>query len=672
MGLFSSKKSSPSNNADALFEAAEQAYNRKNYVKAADLYRKAANLGHARSMSFLAYAYRFGEGVREDHEEALRLYKKSYANGIRKDAGNIGAMYHFGEVSGASEDEITELLKEGAALECKNAYVPLAERYYFSKYGCENAKLAAYWAYRAFCADQTFGSYYMGLFCYDGTFFSVSPAYAKYYFENFLSRGGDRSYVEEYLEDDKLKNVNGIKPYKKPFEDNLPADFFDRGDPEALLMQGSELVHGHDADNNPTPRDIEKGMVLIRDAAEQGCALAQSVYGMFFEETDKQCPIFSENGNLDIYKSDVDRYLHWLTKAADAGEETALDTLIIAFTNGKGSIKPNRILADMYGDMRLKITGEAFIAPKKNTARNGYDVIEFDNGDVYEGNFVDGEYHGQGKYTSHKGWSYEGDFVFGKSRGKGTVTVPGSYTYTGDVRNYKADGFGTRKNSDGTTESGMWRDGLPHGLGSREFANGDKYYGEMRDGHFVGVGVYLSANGKIMAGEFNDGCVSYDEIMKYNAAFKVRTSDRTKYYGQLAPAVINGQTVDCPNGRGERCTDGGYELGIFKNSNLILGASFFGDILRFGDFDSKGRLNGEGTVLFINDFGLVSYKGEFFENRFHGKGIYTRSDGQSFLAVWENGEHVRTERVWAANGTEIRDFVYTGCKEDEGFVLTLS
>ena len=98
-----------------------------------------------------------------------------------------------------------------------------------------------------------------------------------------MSLGGDRSYVEEYLEDDKLKNVNGIKPYKKPFEDNLPADFFDRGDPEALLMQGSELVHGHDADNNPTPRDIAKGMALIRDAAEQGCALAQSVYGMFFE-----------------------------------------------------------------------------------------------------------------------------------------------------------------------------------------------------------------------------------------------------------------------------------------------------------------------------------------------------------------------------------------------------
>ena len=674
MGIFSHGKNRTKDlSADELFSAAEQAYEKKDYRKAAELYRKAADLGHVLSMTYLAYSYRFGDGVREDANEALKWYQRAYQNGYRKAAGSIGAMYHYNEVSGADNDEIEELLLEGAAYDSDKAYIPLVERYYFPKYGQENSKLAAYWAYRAYMAELPYGSYYMGLFYYNGDFFPKAPAYAKYYLKNFVSLGGDID-VTDMLEDEALKKVTGIKPTLKPFGDTLPDDFFDCEDPEALLELGGAMLNGYDADKNPVNQDIDGGMALIRNAAEQGYAKAQTALGLCYEETGKPCPIFADDGSLSIYKSDVKQFLHWLTKAADQGKILALDTLIPLFRDGKGGVKKNRTLADMYSDMRQKITGEPFQDKNKGKAAypNGYNVITFDNGDVYEGNISEGMFHGQGKYTSHNGVMYEGYFVFNKPKGKGRLYYPNLYTYVGDVDDYDPDGCGTREDVDGTTVCGMFKNGMPNGLVSHYFPNKDIYIGEVSNGNFVGIGVYLTPNGEISAGKFNNECLTYNEVMKYKSSFKRITLDRTEYYGEIAPGYINGQTVECPNGRGERYTDGGYELGIFKNSHLIHGASYFNNILKYGDFDANGDLNGEGMVLFVDNDGLVSYKGTFLESRYHGKGIYTRSDGQSFLAHWDNGIPTHMEKKWAANGSEIGKFAYTGCKEDDGLILSLS
>ncbi len=40
---------------------------------------------------------------------------------------------------------------------------------------------------------------------------------------------------------------------------------------------------------------------------------------------------------------------------------------------------------------------------------NGQGKLTFDNGDVYEGQFTNGIFHGQGTYTSASGWVYTGN-----------------------------------------------------------------------------------------------------------------------------------------------------------------------------------------------------------------------------------------------------------------------
>ena len=76
MGLFSSDNKAAGGSAEELFEAGDKAYENKDYVKAAQFYKKAAELGHVKAMSFLAYAYRFGEGVKENPEEAFTGTKR--------------------------------------------------------------------------------------------------------------------------------------------------------------------------------------------------------------------------------------------------------------------------------------------------------------------------------------------------------------------------------------------------------------------------------------------------------------------------------------------------------------------------------------------------------------------------------------------------------------------
>lgn len=51
--------------------------------------------------------------------------------------------------------------------------------------------------------------------------------------------------------------------------------------------------------------------------------------------------------------------------------------------------------------------------------KNGYGKEIFENGDVYDGNYVNNKFDGKGVYTWKTGAIYSGEFVEGKRQGKG-------------------------------------------------------------------------------------------------------------------------------------------------------------------------------------------------------------------------------------------------------------
>ena len=97
--------------------------------------------------------------------------------------------------------------------------------------------------------------------------------------------------------------------------------------------------------------------------------------------------------------------------------------------------------------------------------KEGKGTYSFNNGDTYEGDFVNGMMEGEGIYTYSKTNSkYEGSFQNGKRHGKGIY-----YYANGNI-------------FDGEFENGEMK------YGTFTFLNDDKYEGEFANGKFEGKG----------------------------------------------------------------------------------------------------------------------------------------------------------------------------------------
>ncbi|CAF1169266.1 unnamed protein product [Didymodactylos carnosus] len=113
---------------------------------------------------------------------------------------------------------------------------------------------------------------------------------------------------------------------------------------------------------------------------------------------------------------------------------------------------------------------------------------EYANGDVYEGNFDNGEHHGYGVHLRKDGTRYEGQWKDGQREGTGTLIW----------------GSGTKWPGDKYVSS--FANGEMHGQGRHEYANGDVYEGNYVEGErsvtqvakytFPGIGLDADSNGE--------------------------------------------------------------------------------------------------------------------------------------------------------------------------------
>lgn len=95
----------------------------------------------------------------------------------------------------------------------------------------------------------------------------------------------------------------------------------------------------------------------------------------------------------------------------------------------------------------------------KNNLRHGKGKYTWNNGDVYDGNWVEGEMTGKGTYVWINGNKYDGDWLNGNRAGNGTFT---------------------------------WAD------------DGTKYVGTWKDNERIGRGKYIYTNGKFSVGKWDN------------------------------------------------------------------------------------------------------------------------------------------------------------------------
>ena len=108
---------------------------------------------------------------------------------------------------------------------------------------------------------------------------------------------------------------------------------------------------------------------------------------------------------------------------------------------------------------------------------------------VYEGQYLNGKFHGQGTYTWADGNKYVGEFKDGIQDGLGISTfVSGKFAggkYVGQFKNQKQHGQGTYTWANGDKYVGEWKDGVQHGQGTFIFANGTVDKGIWENGELV-------------------------------------------------------------------------------------------------------------------------------------------------------------------------------------------
>jgi|GEM_PF-1374912 len=220
--------------------------------------------------------------------------------------------------------------------------------------------------------------------------------------------------------------VKAFEWYKKAAERTDKFAFHNEG---AMFDLGDCYYNGIGVEQNDG-----KAFEWFLKAAERGHAKSQAMLG--------DC--YSEGNGV---KQDKAKAIEWYKKAAAQGHEGAKEMLLLesGFTG-----KNKQTFED----------GSVYEGDYLNGKRTGKGKLLFTNGFIYEGDFLNDSLHGKGKLTAPDGnVGYEGDFADDRKNGKGKMTYNNGCIYEGDFVDDKRNGKGKMTYPDGRVEDGNWKDG---------------------------------------------------------------------------------------------------------------------------------------------------------------------------------------------------------------------
>ena len=101
-----------------LTELGNEAYEKGDYQKAAQLYQKACDSGNARGCSNLGVLYENGQGVKQDYQKAAQLYQKACDSGNAEGCYNLGVSYENGQSFSTAKQYYGKACDLGLQLGC--------------------------------------------------------------------------------------------------------------------------------------------------------------------------------------------------------------------------------------------------------------------------------------------------------------------------------------------------------------------------------------------------------------------------------------------------------------------------------------------------------------------------------------------------------------------------
>jgi hypothetical protein len=106
-------------------------------------------------------------------------------------------------------------------------------------------------------------------------------------------------------------------------------------------------------------------------------------------------------------------------------------------------------------------------------------------GDVFEGEWLNGLFHGLGTYTHTNGNKYVGMHQDGNRDGNGTYFFANGEKYIGEWKRSMKNGNGIQTRPDGTNYSGYWKDNAMHGEGVLIWSDGRRQEGVFENNSLI-------------------------------------------------------------------------------------------------------------------------------------------------------------------------------------------
>jgi len=202
-----------------------------------------------------------------------------------------------------------------------------------------------------------------------------------------------------------------------------------------------------------------------------------------------------------------------------------------------------RIIASVQNDHVLQSLVNRILKHIKKQSTNDTPLgnirlfkYKYQNGDVYEGQWLWGEPHGKGRLTSINGEEYEGEWVGGKRHGHGVQITKKGAKYDGEWRHDKKHGIGAYYFEESTTFSkytGLWVDGKRHNEGFLYSKNGDIFCSVWDMGVLTQPCCVLYADGQKYVGDW---------VGKKRHGYGVHTyKNKNRYYGHWISGMRSGQ-----------------------------------------------------------------------------------------------------------------------------------
>jgi radial spoke head protein 1 len=167
----------------------------------------------------------------------------------------------------------------------------------------------------------------------------------------------------------------------------------------------------------------------------------------------------------------------------------------------------------------------------------GKAVASYPNGDVYDGDYVDGIREGRGTYRyGKKADIYYGEWKENLKHGIGKMTY--------DMTPAEKDGDEKKPEKQVGEYQGYWENGRRHGEGVFIYPNGDIYSGWWRFGEKEGTATYKSkATGMKMQGEWKEGEIQTGRWIYPNGVYYEGTFANNKPDGSGTWNFNNGNSL---------------------------------------------------------------------------------------------------------------------------------